>query len=87
MLPNRIKRPEARVLAETEFVRFAEAVASLTPEEWEMPTDCTGWDVRKMVLHVLGSGDAQASFPTFVQRGAEDARLASARHGAAPRPR
>jgi uncharacterized protein (TIGR03083 family) len=68
MLPNRIKRPEARVLAETEFVRFAEAVASLTPEEWEMPTDCTGWDVRKMVVHVLGSGDAQASFPTFVHQ-------------------
>ena len=46
-LPNRIKRPEARVLAETEFVRFAEAVASLTPEEWAMPTDCTGWDARR----------------------------------------
>jgi uncharacterized protein (TIGR03083 family) len=68
MLPNRIKRPEARVLAETEFVRFAEAVASLTPEEWAMPTDCTAWDVRKMVLHVLGSGDAQASFPQFVHQ-------------------
>jgi uncharacterized protein (TIGR03083 family) len=68
MLPSRIKRPEARVLAETEFVRFAEAVASLTPEEWAMPTDCTGWDARKMVLHVLGSGDAQASFPTFVHQ-------------------
>ena len=26
MMPNRIKRPEARVLAETEFVRFAELV-------------------------------------------------------------
>ena len=68
MLPNRIKRPEARVLAETEFVRFAEVVASLTPEEWAMPTDCTGWDVRKMVLHVLGSADAQASFLTFVHQ-------------------
>ena len=68
MMPNRIKRPEARVLAEEEFVRFADLVASLTPEEWAMPTDCTGWDVRKMVLHVLGSGDAQASFPTFVHQ-------------------
>ena len=65
---HRIKRREARVIAEEEFVRFAEAVASLTPEEWAMPTDCTQWDVRKMVLHVLGSGDAQASFPTFVHQ-------------------
>ena len=60
MLPNRIKRPEARVLAETEFVRFAELAKSLTDKEWASPTDCTGWDVRKMALHVLGSGDAQA---------------------------
>ena len=68
MLPNRIKRPEARILAETEFVRFAELTASLSDEEWATPTDCTGWDVRKMALHVLGSGDAQASFPTFVHQ-------------------
>jgi len=68
MLPNRIKRPEARILAETEFVRFAELAASLSDEEWATPTDCTGWNVRKMALHVLGSGDAQASFPTFVHQ-------------------
>jgi uncharacterized protein (TIGR03083 family) len=64
----RITRPEARVLAEMEFVRMADAVASLTPEEWSMPTDCTGWDVRKMVLHVLGSGDAQASVRQFMHQ-------------------
>jgi uncharacterized protein (TIGR03083 family) len=68
MMPNRITRPEARVLAEEEFVRFAGAVASLTPQEWTAPTDCTAWDVRKMVLHVLGSGDAQASFGQFVRQ-------------------
>jgi uncharacterized protein (TIGR03083 family) len=64
----RIKRPEARVLAEEEFVRFADAVASLIPDEWAMSTDCTAWDVRKMVLHVLGSGDAQASVRQFVHQ-------------------
>jgi uncharacterized protein (TIGR03083 family) len=68
MMPNRIKRPEARVLAEEEFVRFADLVASLTPDEWTRPTDCTAWDVRKVALHVLGSGHAQASFPTFVHQ-------------------
>jgi uncharacterized protein (TIGR03083 family) len=65
MTTDRITRPEARVLAELEFVRFAELVASLTREDWQTPTDCTGWDVRTMVLHVLGSADAQASFPQF----------------------
>ncbi len=68
MIPNRIKRPEARVLAETEFARFAELALSLTDEEWVMPTDCPGWDVRKMSLLVLGSADAQASVREFVHQ-------------------
>jgi uncharacterized protein (TIGR03083 family) len=68
MVSNRIRRPEARVIAEEEFRRFADLMASLTPDEWTRPTDCTEWDVRKVALHVLGSGDAQASFPTFVHQ-------------------
>jgi uncharacterized protein (TIGR03083 family) len=68
MMPTRITRPEARVLAEEEFTRFADLVTSLTPDEWEAPTDCIGWDVRKMVLHVLGSGDAQASVREFAHQ-------------------
>jgi uncharacterized protein (TIGR03083 family) len=68
MTTTRITRPEARVLAETEFERFAEMAASLTPEEWATATDCPGWDVRTMVLHVLGSGDAQASVRQFLHQ-------------------
>jgi uncharacterized protein (TIGR03083 family) len=68
MTPNRITRPEARLLAEEEFARFAALVASLTPDEWAAPTVCTGWDVRTLVLHVLGSGDAQASVREFVHQ-------------------
>jgi uncharacterized protein (TIGR03083 family) len=68
MMPARIKRPEARVLAEEEFRRFAVLVASLTEEEWAAPTDCTRWDVRKMALHVLGSGEAQASVREFAHQ-------------------
>jgi uncharacterized protein (TIGR03083 family) len=66
--PHRIARPEARVIAEEEFRRFAALMGSLSPDEWTMPTDCTEWDVRKVALHMLGSGDAQASFPTFVHQ-------------------
>lgn len=75
MMPNRITRPEARVLAMTEFARFAELVSTLTDEEWEMPTDCPGWDVRKMSLHVLGSADAQASIKEFVHQFRRGKRL------------
>ncbi|HEX4530046.1 MAG TPA: maleylpyruvate isomerase family mycothiol-dependent enzyme [Acidimicrobiia bacterium] len=65
---QRIERPEAKVIAEEEFRRFAALTASFTVDEWALPTDCTAWDVRKVVLHVLGSGDAQASFPQFVHQ-------------------
>jgi uncharacterized protein (TIGR03083 family) len=65
MSSARITRPEARLLAEDEFARFADTVSSLTPDEWAMPTDCTGWDVRKVALHVLGSAEAQASVRQF----------------------
>jgi uncharacterized protein (TIGR03083 family) len=65
---DRITRGEARILAEVEFERFAGLVASLTPEEWAAPTDCTGWDVRKMALHVLGSAEAQASVRQFMHQ-------------------
>jgi uncharacterized protein (TIGR03083 family) len=68
MNADRIQRPEAKVIAGEEFTRFATVVASLSADEWRQPTDCTAWDVRQMVLHVLGSGDAQASFPQFVHQ-------------------
>jgi uncharacterized protein (TIGR03083 family) len=68
MMPDRINRPEARLLAEEEFARFAELAASLSEQEWAMPTDCIAWDVRKMALHVLGSADAQASVREFVHQ-------------------
>ena len=42
MITDRITRPEDRMLAEEEFIRFAELVASLRPDEWRTPTDCTG---------------------------------------------
>jgi uncharacterized protein (TIGR03083 family) len=68
MIPDRIQRPEAKVIAEEEFRRFAVLVDALSADEWTQATDCTAWDVRKVVLHVLGSGDAQASFPQFVHQ-------------------
>jgi len=68
MIPDRITRPEARALAEEEFTRFAALTASLSENDWTRPTDCTGWDVRKMALHVLGAADAQASVKEFVHQ-------------------
>jgi uncharacterized protein (TIGR03083 family) len=68
MMPERIRRAEARTLAEEEFRRFADLVSSLSPDDWTRPTDCTAWDVRRIALHVLGSAEAQASFPQFLHQ-------------------
>ena len=65
---TRIDREEARALASAEFEKFAALAASLTPQEWATDTDCVGWDVRTMALHVLGSADAQASPAVFLHQ-------------------
>jgi uncharacterized protein (TIGR03083 family) len=57
----RIRGREAWALADTEYRRFAELVATLADADWGRPTDCTGWTVRDLCLHVLGSMQAQAS--------------------------
>ncbi len=57
------------MLADEEFraVRGADGVAHARPSGRRRPT-ASRWDVRKVALHVLGSGDAQASFPQFVHQ-------------------
>jgi len=41
-------------LAETEYQRVADAVDALQSEDWSRPTDCTAWDVRRLVAHIVG---------------------------------
>ena len=53
-----ITRSTAPAVAEVEDHRFLELIRSLDPDDWRAPTDCTGWDVRAMVLHVLGAAEA-----------------------------
>jgi uncharacterized protein (TIGR03083 family) len=68
MNTGRIQRPEARVIAEEEFRRFAVLTASFTPDDWTRPTDCTAWTTRDVALHVLGAADAQASVKEFLRQ-------------------
>jgi uncharacterized protein (TIGR03083 family) len=49
-----IERPTAMRLAETEYQRVTDAVNALQPEDWTRPTDCTEWDVRQLVAHIVG---------------------------------
>jgi uncharacterized protein (TIGR03083 family) len=49
-----IERPTAMRLAQTEYQRVTDAVDALQSEDWSRPTDCTAWDVRRLVAHIVG---------------------------------
>jgi uncharacterized protein (TIGR03083 family) len=51
---------EAMGLAEAELVRVLALVDDLRADEWQRPTDCTGWTVRDMLGHLLGMMKLQA---------------------------
>jgi uncharacterized protein (TIGR03083 family) len=52
---------EAQDLFISEVGRTMDLLRMLTPEEWDMQTDCPDWDVRRMYLHVLGAHESGAS--------------------------
>lgn len=47
--------------AEEEYRRLDELLAELTDDEWARPTDCTEWNVREMVAHLVGAAESTAS--------------------------
>lgn len=55
-------------LAAVENGRFLSLLQTLQPSDWSRPTDCTRWDVREVVAHLVGSACAQASPPEFVRQ-------------------
>jgi uncharacterized protein (TIGR03083 family) len=54
-------RETAMRLAATEYGRFHQTLVDLEPQEWTLPTNCPGWDVRAMAAHLLGMADMAAS--------------------------
>lgn len=49
-----IGRDESEELARTEYVRVAEQLRALMPDDWARPTDCPDWDVRAVAGHSAG---------------------------------
>lgn len=72
-----LERRTAMRLAATEYQRFADALAALTPEDWTKPTNCPPWDVRQMACHTVGMAEAAAGLREQLRqqrRAAADAR-------------
>ena len=43
-----------REMLEGERADFRQFAATLTPEEWALPSLCAGWTVRDVVVHLIG---------------------------------
>jgi uncharacterized protein (TIGR03083 family) len=52
---------DAMDVAAVEYRRFGALVRSLSPADWNRPTDCTSWDVKAVVAHNLGNMESNAS--------------------------
>ena len=48
-------------LARHEYDLTLAVLRGLDESAWSAPTDCTGWDVRAMVAHLVGAAEATAS--------------------------
>lgn len=77
-----IERPTAMQLAQTEYQRVAAAVDALDARDWTRPTDCTAWDVRQLVAHIIG----QAALFSSPLELAGQTRAANARQQAGQAP-
>jgi uncharacterized protein (TIGR03083 family) len=56
-------RGVAMQLAADEYDRFLAQLRRLSPADWHRPTDCSAWDVKALVGHVVGMTEMSASIP------------------------
>lgn len=64
----RIDHAEAMDLTVVEHDRLYTVLDQLNDDDWSRPTDCPGWDVRAVAVHLLASAEAQASPKEFIRQ-------------------
>jgi len=74
-----ISRDESTRLAITEYARFTDLVRQLGADDFAKSTDCTEWDVRTIIVHQVGAGEAHARWPEFLRQVIGGLRLAKGR--------
>lgn len=76
-----IGHAEGVALGHVEYRRFADALESLSAEEWARPTDCSEWDVRALAGHVVGAMRSAASTREMISQQRDIARRVKERGG------
>lgn len=61
-----LTRDVAMRLAATEYERVLELLRQI--EDWHAPTDCTTWNVRELVAHVVGMAELWSTTREFVHQ-------------------
>jgi uncharacterized protein (TIGR03083 family) len=54
--------------AEDEYRRLDVLLADLDEPEWARPTDCTAWDVRQLVAHLVGAAESSAGLRELIRQ-------------------
>jgi uncharacterized protein (TIGR03083 family) len=63
-----LERKAAMTSAATEYTRVVALFESITTGQWELPTDCPGWDVRAVAGHMLGMAQMTATLPALARQ-------------------
>ena len=61
--------------AAQEYHRLDALLRDLAADDWARPTDCSAWDVRAMVAHLVGAAECSASVPEMLRQAAKGVRL------------
>jgi uncharacterized protein (TIGR03083 family) len=63
------------VAATVEYDRLLTLLRSLDVADWDRPTDCSEWDVRQMVAHLVGAAESTARIRELVRQARSGRRL------------
>ena len=61
--------------ATEEYRRLGALLDELSDDDWRRPTDCSEWDVREMVAHLVGAAEAGASMRALAHQARLGRRL------------
>jgi uncharacterized protein (TIGR03083 family) len=61
--------------AAEEYRRLDGLLAELADDEWRRPTDCSEWDVRELVAHLVGAAEAGAGLRALLHQARLGRRL------------
>jgi uncharacterized protein (TIGR03083 family) len=70
-----IDHAEAMRLAAAENARLLAQLRALADDQWQAATDCTGWTVHDVVVHLVASAQAQANPIEFARQVVAGRRL------------